>query len=322
VPHPPRVTVGIPVRNGENYLAQTLECFLGQTYGDLCVIVSDNASTDGTADIARAFAARDPRVRFLQQSRDLGAAENYNAVYQAAESEYFTWASHDDLRTPDWIEQAVAALDADPTAVLAISEAIRVDGEGRPGRPFTIRPELFSPEISVRFRAAMRQSPIVMIFGLTRADALLRAGLHGVFTGGDWATCGALTLQGRVARVDRATFYYRSHRDSLTSRFAGQPWWKRAAFEEFFAPARAGRVVFSSWRRFGAYVHAAVTAPVGVLTRLRLLGTIVRTFLVDDRAYLAKLLLKDVLVAARTLVARLVPRRRRDGPTGPAAPAA
>jgi glycosyltransferase involved in cell wall biosynthesis len=318
----PRVTVGIPVRNGENYLAQTLECFLGQTYTALAVIVSDNASTDATAEIGRAFAARDPRVRFLQQERDVGAAENYNAVYRASESEYFTWASHDDLRTPDWVEQAVAALDADPGAVLAISEAIRIDAEGRPGRPFTIRPELFAPEIAVRFRAAMRQSPIVMIFGLTRADALLRAGLHGVFTGGDWATCGALTLQGRVTRVERATFYYRSHRDSLTSRFAGQPWWKRASFEAFFAPARADRVVFSSWRRFGCYVHAAATAPVGVGTRLRLLATIGRTFLLDDRAYLAKLLLKDVLVAVRTWAARLVPRRRRDRRAGPASPAA
>ena len=96
----PRVTVGLPVRNGENFLAETLRCFLGQTFTDFEIVVSDNASTDGTADICREFAARDPRIRYLRQGANIGAAANYNAVAEAARGELFTWTAHDDLRTP------------------------------------------------------------------------------------------------------------------------------------------------------------------------------------------------------------------------------
>ena len=68
----PRLSIGLPVYNGEDYLAESLEAMLGQTYEDFELIISDNASTDGTADICRRYAKQDSRIRYIRQPRNLG----------------------------------------------------------------------------------------------------------------------------------------------------------------------------------------------------------------------------------------------------------
>ena len=302
----PRVSVGLPVYNGENYLAETLACFLGQTFTDLEVVVSDNASTDRTPEIVAEFAARDPRVRSIRQATNIGGAENYNVVFDESRGDYFTWTAHDDLRSPDWVERAVAALDAHPDAALAVSDAQRINAQGEPFQTYPLRPELFADDVTERFRAALRQNPILMIFGLARADALRRTVRHEHYTGSDWGVTGGLALQGRIVHADGAMFSYRAHAQSLTSRFAGRKWWQRSDFEAWFAPERGARIVFPSWRRLRSYVRSVLRAPVPLGRRLRLLGTLARAFVLDDRAYLAKLLLKDALLAVRDGAGRIV----------------
>jgi glycosyltransferase involved in cell wall biosynthesis len=324
-PGRPRVTVGLPVFNGENYIAETLACFLGQTFTDLEVVVSDNASTDRTREIVEEVAARDARVRYVRQAENVGGAENYNVVFHEARSEYFTWTAHDDLRSPNWVEQAVAALDARPDAALAISDAMRINAHGTPYHTYPIRPEIYAAAIGDRFRASLRQNPILMIFGMARSEAIRRTCLHEHYTGSDWGVTGGLALQGPIVHVDDATFYYRAHSQSLTSRFARKKWWQRSDFEAWFAPERGELIVFPSWRRLRSYARSVLAAPVPLRTRLRLLVTLARTFVVDDRAYLAKLLLKDLLVAVRdmalrglSLVSRSARRRQRPSPDEPA----
>jgi glycosyltransferase involved in cell wall biosynthesis len=93
----PRLTVGLPVYNGEKYLAESLEALLGQSYEDFELIISDNASTDGTADICRRYGEQDSRIRYVRQSRNIGCAPNHNFVVKEARGELFKWASDDDL---------------------------------------------------------------------------------------------------------------------------------------------------------------------------------------------------------------------------------
>jgi glycosyltransferase involved in cell wall biosynthesis len=83
----PRLTVGLPVYNGESYLAESLEALLGQTYEDFELIIADNASTDGTADICRRNEKQDSRIRYVRQPRNLGVAPNHNYVVQQARGE-------------------------------------------------------------------------------------------------------------------------------------------------------------------------------------------------------------------------------------------
>ena len=71
----PLLSIGLPVYNGERFLAQALDCLLAQTFRDFEIIISDNASTDRTPEICRAYARRDPRVRYVCNQRNLGRSQ-------------------------------------------------------------------------------------------------------------------------------------------------------------------------------------------------------------------------------------------------------
>ncbi|HEX8916315.1 MAG TPA: glycosyltransferase, partial [Humisphaera sp.] len=94
----PRLTIGLPVYNGARYLAQALESYLGQTFTDFELLISDNASTDATPDICRAFAARDGRIRYTRNQMNLGAGPNFNKVYRDSRpAPFFKWTAADDV---------------------------------------------------------------------------------------------------------------------------------------------------------------------------------------------------------------------------------
>ena len=104
----PRITVGVPVYNGERYLAATLDSLLNQTVEDFVVLVGDNASTDRTAEIARSYAARDPRVRYHRSPVNRGMAWNYNRTFELATGTYVVWLGHDDVMWPEYLNRCVA----------------------------------------------------------------------------------------------------------------------------------------------------------------------------------------------------------------------
>src|SRR5262245_745161 len=122
-----KVTIGMPVFNGANYISQAIEGILSQTFGDLELVISDNASGDATEDICRDFARRDRRIRYLKQARNVGAAANHNLLFSHGDGPYFKWASHDDVLHPRFLEVTVAALDARPDTVLASPATVLID---------------------------------------------------------------------------------------------------------------------------------------------------------------------------------------------------
>ena len=126
----PRLSIGLAVYNGEIYLADSLDALLGQSYEDFELIISDNASTDGTADICRRYAKQDSRIRYIRQPRNIGLAPNHNFVFRQARGELFKWASHDDLYARDLLQCCVDALDENRHVVLAHSWTATIDGSG------------------------------------------------------------------------------------------------------------------------------------------------------------------------------------------------
>src|SRR5215831_11779077 len=123
----PRLSIGLAVYNGENFLAQSIEALLGQTYEDFELIISDNASTDGTAGICQRYAKQDSRIRYFRQPRNVGSAPNHNFTIHQARGELFKTASHDDLYARDLLRVCVAALDERPEVVLAHSWSALID---------------------------------------------------------------------------------------------------------------------------------------------------------------------------------------------------
>jgi glycosyltransferase involved in cell wall biosynthesis len=106
----PRLSVGLPVYNGQNYLADSLDAILSQSYSDFELVISDNASTDATEEICRDYARRDDRIRYIRQPKNLGMAPNHDVVMRESRGEYFKWASHDDLYGTDLLARCVEAL--------------------------------------------------------------------------------------------------------------------------------------------------------------------------------------------------------------------
>lgn len=70
----PLISIGLPVYNGERHIRQALDSLLAQNYGDFELIISDNASTDETQQICLEYAARDERIRYYRNERDMGGA--------------------------------------------------------------------------------------------------------------------------------------------------------------------------------------------------------------------------------------------------------
>lgn len=106
----PKVSIGMPVYNGETFIKKALDSLLSQTFNDFELIISDNASTDGTEEICRQYVAKNHRVQYIRQSRNMGAKWNFSFVLQKARGEYFMWASHDDIWGKNFIGECVGYL--------------------------------------------------------------------------------------------------------------------------------------------------------------------------------------------------------------------
>jgi glycosyltransferase involved in cell wall biosynthesis len=92
----PEVSIGMPVYNGENFIREALDSLLAQTFTDFELIISDNASTDGTEAICREYASHDSRIRYVRQNENRGACANFQFVLDEAIGKYFMWAACDD----------------------------------------------------------------------------------------------------------------------------------------------------------------------------------------------------------------------------------
>lgn len=207
----PKVSLGLPVYNGANFLRHALESLAGQTLRDLEIVISDNASTDETEAICREFAARDPRIRYIRQERNIGAGPNYNYVYHQSRGRYFKWAAHDDYMDPEAIALCAAALDADPAAVLCHPRLVDVDEHGKFLAEFDRGVTGSGPVVERFFQVIQMDHNCAEVFGLTRRDALDRTGLIRDYTDSDRTLLGELALQGLLRQVDGASFYRRIH---------------------------------------------------------------------------------------------------------------
>jgi len=177
----PRVTVGMPVWNGDDFIAGAIDSLLGQTYDGLVLVISDNGSTDGTQAICEDYARRDGRVRYERLDRNIGLQANFARLIDFATGPYFMWAGHDDRWDPTYVERMVAVLDADPSVVLAGSNAASIDQSGVEWRQFD-NVDVYGQAkgTAARARRFIAQPPggghATMLYGLMRTAAIQRIG--------------------------------------------------------------------------------------------------------------------------------------------------
>lgn len=271
----PKVSIGIPVRNGERYLAATLDSLLAQTFADFEIVLGDNASNDRTPEIARHYAARDRRVRYWRSPRDLGAIRNHNRVLALATGVYFRWNGYDDLCAPTYLEKCVEVLDADPGAVLCHSRTRIIDGEGAPlrwdapsgmlvdrtGLVRIERPDPIyarSPDPVARFAEALAATVTCHhALGLVRIGAMRRVGGLGPYRSADRALLVLLSLYGRFAEVPETLFMKREHgrNTRLLSRLG------KARWAGTLADLVPGAAKLEEWLRIGRGILDAPLSP-------------------------------------------------------------
>ena len=127
--HPiPKVTIGMPVYNGERHIREALNSLLAQSFKDFELIISDNASTDSTGSICREYTHRDERIRYVRQSENRGIVANFQFVLDEARGEYFMWAAHDDVWDARWIETLLTTTEACPCLAYGFVQSIDRNG--------------------------------------------------------------------------------------------------------------------------------------------------------------------------------------------------
>ncbi len=260
----PRVTIGLPIYNGQNYLARTMDSILAQTYRDFELIISDNASSDATEAICREYAARDDRVRYVRNEENIGASANYNRVFELGRGIYFKWAAHDDLLAPTYLERCVEVLDRNPDVVLAYTQAKAIDDQGNVVKVYPGKHHFNAPEPRQRFyEFVLDPHPVVAVFGLMRREVLGRTRLIGKYAGSDRPLLSELSLLGKFYEVPEHLFFYRFHE--------AQSWGgnkSAQAQQAWYDPRRSGKVTFPQWRLLREHMRSIARSPVGPKDRL------------------------------------------------------
>lgn len=215
----PRVSIGLPVFNGEAYLEAALESISTQTFEDLEIIICDNASTDGTRAICEAWQKRDTRIRYVRSDSNHGAAYNFNRAFELSRGEYFKWAAYDDVISANFIERCVEVLDASPEAVVAYTPSVFIDETGAVIKHRKEEFQLASNCPSRRFwQMVAHMGHCIPVFGVIRSSALARTRLIGAFPHADRVTLLELSLLGQFREAEDALFYLRKHaRSSLAA---------------------------------------------------------------------------------------------------------
>jgi glycosyltransferase involved in cell wall biosynthesis len=268
----PALTVGLPVYNGEVYLRDAMDALLRQTYTDFELVISDNASTDSTAQICQEYAANDERIRYVRQPENIGAAPNHNVLVSYARGRYFKWASHDDLYAPTLLEACIAALDDHPEAVLAHCADAVIDETGavveRP--PYLL--DTHDPRAAVRLRSLLRCPGGNDFYGVIRTEVLRNVRPHGTYYNADRTFMAGLVLAGPFAHVPE-TLYFRREHDARASRATS-----RRARSVVLGPDRRSRLRHPMVRIYAEYLAGFVSAvrhaPLSRREKLECLGEV------------------------------------------------
>jgi glycosyltransferase involved in cell wall biosynthesis len=266
----PRVSIGLPVYNGEDYLVETLDSLLAQTFTDFELIICDNASSDATQEICEGYAAKDRRIRYVRNAQNLGAAKNYNKTFELAAGEYFRWNSYDDTCAPQYLEQCVQKLDREPGVILCYSKTILIDGRGEVLEYYSDDLDLRSPVPHERFRKLLHTpgwcNPI---FGLIRSRVLAKTPLIGAYPRSDRTLLGQLALMGEFCELPDFLFSRRVHDKISTEVNVSE-----RDLAAWFDTSTRGKLIFPRWRRYFEYLKAIMNAPISLADRMHSLSYI------------------------------------------------
>lgn len=279
----PRVTIGVPVYNGQKYIRFTLDSLIAQTFRDLEIIVTDNCSTDTTPQIVAEYAARDPRVKYVRNETNIGPARNYKVSMDLARGEYFKWNPADDVCAPEFLERCVKVLDEDKSVVLAYPRTKVIDSEGQVFSQYDYEIDFDHPSPATRLWRMMTVNHKVHgaheLYGLIRTHELRKTPGMRTHVRGDSVLLGRLVLLGRFRRIDEFLFFNRDHTDR-SSKYLSRKLVRKGSrlskylgcgpvpSAEWWDPTLKGKIVFPEWRVLREYIRAVQESDISASQKL------------------------------------------------------
>jgi len=263
----PRVTIGVPVYNGEKYLPLCLDSLLAQTYHDMEILICDNASTDRTEQICRDYAARDSRIRYVRNPVNIGLGRNFRRVLDLARGEYFKAAAADDWCGPEFIDQCVAALDLEPSSVLAYPRTRIVDDAGNRVNDCEDSLGASSGSPSERFICLIQTIRLCnALYGVTRTAVLRKTGWLAEYRTADSVLLTELSLYGKFQEIPEFLFFRRFH-EGDTSKMSGS-----GRMDEYLKPGGSKRIgmLCVVWHRLLDLMRSVLRAPLSFGQRAKL----------------------------------------------------
>lgn len=211
---PPLVSIGMPVYNGERFLREAVQSLLAQSFSDFELIISDNASTDGTADLCKELVAGDPRIIYYRQARNIGGAANFNFLLAKARGKYFKWAACDDVCRPSLLQACVDVLEHEPGAILSFARVDKIGEGGEDLGSFTAGLGVRGESPPARFARQLRMpgwAVPTQVYAMMPTANLRRAGGLGGYPGSDLVLFAALSLEGEFVELPDVLAFRRIH---------------------------------------------------------------------------------------------------------------
>ncbi|MGH7461448.1 MAG: glycosyltransferase family 2 protein [Longimicrobiales bacterium] len=268
---PPRITIGMPVYNGAATIAQSIESLLAQTCTDFEFIISDNASTDNTADLIADYARMDSRVRCIRQHCNLGSPGNYSFVALAARGKYLKWAAAGDWCAPTFLERSLEAIQRDPDAVLAAPRTRLFSGDLSNARDYERDIEILEEQPLHRFFHQISEMQLNNAMnGLIRISALRRTPLIEAYFHSDMVLMGRLALLGKFLLVNEPLLYRRMEPSTATSLQSEAE--KR---HHYYAGVNA-HSLFQHWKLHLGWLRAVCSVPMPAGQRVKALEYVAR----------------------------------------------
>jgi glycosyltransferase involved in cell wall biosynthesis len=269
----PTVTIGLPVYNGERFLAEALDSLLGQTFTDFELIISDNASTDATEEICCAHARSDPRIKYQRSPKNRGAAWNYNRVLELATGPFFKWAAHDDICAPTFLERCVETFRSESSAVVLVyPRSTAIDEHGAVLWEHWDRLDLRESTPHERIKRLVWNPPNMgtSIFGLIRTSALRQTRGTLTFLSADYVILAELALLGEFREIPEVLFLRRYHRG-----MSREACLTLADLAEWFQPGSSNSVLLEYWTLLAQHLVSIKRAPLGFGERMRCCAAVV-----------------------------------------------
>ena len=263
----PRVSIGLAVYNGEQYLSQAIDSILAQTFTDFELILSDNASIDHTQDICKSYATKDKRIRYCRNQENIGGANNENQTFRLSRGEYFRWAAHDDALAPELLERCIEVLDKRSDIVMCYPRAFNIDEHGNILGEYDDNFGFQFAQPHKRFKGVLKGmwghagNPM---FGIVRRELMAKTALIAPFPASDMTFIAELSLYGKFYEIETRLYFHRIHMGmsnklGLTS----------SEYTAWHDRSKAGKLSFPKILRLKALLAGIKKSPISLKEKIK-----------------------------------------------------